>query len=174
MNILLGVTGGIAAYKSAEFVSLAVKQSHMVRVVMTENAARFVGPVTFEGLCGHPVLVGQDHLANGQAMAHIEWARWAERVVVAPATANAIAKMAIGLADDALSTILLATRAPVVIAPAMNTAMWEHPTVQRNLGWLSERDNVTVMEPIAKRLACGEEGPGALPDPAAILQAVTL
>lgn len=160
MNLLLGVTGGIAAYKAAEVVSTAVKAGHDVRVVMTENAQRFVGSATFEGLSGHPVMTNN----FDDAMAHISVAKWAEVVLVAPVTANTLAKLAMGLADDALTTVLMAVPegTPVLLAPAMNTAMWSHPVTQRNLGWLEALGRYTVIQPVSKRLACGDVGPGGL------------
>ena len=170
MNILVGVTGGIAAYKAAELVSAAVKDGHTIRVMMTANAHQFVGPATFEGLTGHPVLTD----TFSDAMSHIEWAKWADSVVVAPLTANTMAKLAMGLADDALSTVLLAVPAgtPIVLAPAMNTAMWEHPATQRNKAWLEGMERYQFVDPISKRLACGDTGPGGLADINAILAAV--
>ncbi|MDP2311834.1 MAG: flavoprotein [Pseudomonadota bacterium] len=179
MRILLGVTGGIAAYKSCELTSLAIKAGHEVRVVMTANATRFVGPVTFEALSGNPVLldtfVGAPLPGSTSAIDHISWARWPEAVIVAPLSANTLAKLACGLADDALSTVLMAvpSAVPVVLAPAMNTAMWEHPVVRRNLGWLRDLERYVLVEPISKRLACGDVGPGGLPDPADLLGLVT-
>lgn len=172
MRVLLGVSGGIAAYKACELVSLAVKAGHEVRVVMTANATRFVGPVTFEALSGHPVLL--DTFQGGGAMDHIRWAKWADVAVVAPCSANVLGKLACGLADDALTTLLMALPAgrPVVLAPAMNTEMWAHPVVRRNLEWLAQLGRYTVLDPLSKRLACGDVGPGALPDPSAILAEV--
>jgi phosphopantothenoylcysteine decarboxylase/phosphopantothenate--cysteine ligase len=169
MNLLLCVTGGIAAYKACELCSAALKQGHVVRVVMTASATKFVGPLTFEGLTGHRVMV--DTFAD--AMDHIRWAKWADVAVVAPLTANTLAKLAVGLADDALTTVLMALPAgkPVVLAPAMNTEMWHSPVVQRNLRWLAELGRYQLVEPAEKRLACGDFGPGALADPAEILAA---
>jgi len=170
MNLLVGVTGGIAAYKAAELVSAAIKDGHSVRVMMTANAHHFVGPATFEGLTGHPVL--DDNFVD--AMAHIEWAKWADTVVVAPLTANTMAKLAMGLADDALSTVLLAVPADtsIVLAPAMNTAMWDHPATQRNRAWLEAMDRYQFVEPISKRLACGDTGLGGLAEISDILGAI--
>lgn len=167
MNVLLGVTGGIAAYRAAEFVSLAVKRGHAVRVVMTTNATRFVGPVTFEAMSGHPVLT--DTFAD--PLAHIEWAKWAQVAVVAPASANVLGKLACGLADDALTTVLMALPRgrSVVLAPAMNTEMWLNPVVVRNLRWLDELGRYSIVAPTEKRLACGDVGPGGLAEPADIL-----
>ena len=127
MRILLGVTGGIAAYKACELVSLATKAGHELRVVMTAAGTRFVGPATFEALTDHPVMT--DTFAD--ALAHISWAKWADVGCIAPLSANTLGKLACGLADDALSTVFMAVPrgVPVVLAPAMNTEMWNHPAV---------------------------------------------
>ncbi len=178
MRIVLGVTGGIAAYKSCELTSLAIKAGHEVRVIMTANATRFVGPITFEALSGNPVLLdtfaGAPLPGSTSAIDHISWAKWADAVLVAPLSANTLGKLACGLADDALTTVLMAVPAPVpiVLAPAMNTAMWAHPVVRRNLEWLGALDRYVVVDPLSKRLACGDVGPGALPDPADLLALV--
>jgi len=160
MKLLVGVTGGMAAYKACELVSLAIKDGHEVRVMMTENGTRFVGPTTFEALTHHPVLTNN----FTDALAHIEWAKWADVVCVAPLTANTMAKLACGLADDALTTVLMATPrgTPVILGPAMNTEMWEHPVTIRNRRWLEENDRYTMVDPTDKRLACGDTGPGGL------------
>ena len=173
MNLLLGVTGGIAAYKACELTSLAVKAGHAVQVLMTRHATRFVGPLTFEGLSGRPPFVGDDHLAPGRAMSHIDLAKWADVAVVAPLTASTLGRIAAGIADDALTTTLLAlpARVPVVLGPAMNTEMWNHPLVRRNLDILREAGRYTVVEPVVKRLACGDFGPGGLAEPAELLAA---
>jgi len=170
MKLLLGVTGGIAAYKACELVSLAVKGGHAVKVVMTANATRFVGPTTFEGLSGNPV--GVDTFAD--AMAHIELAKWADVAAVAPLSAHTLAKLACGLADDLLSTTLLALPRGrrCVLAPAMNTEMWFHPVVQRNLDWVRALDRYDIVEPVDKRLACGDVGTGGMADPADVLAAI--
>ena len=170
MKVLLGVTGGIAAYKAAELVSAAVKAGHDVRVVMTDNAQRFVGPATFEGLTGHEVMTNN----FDDAMAHISMAKWADAVLVAPLTANTMAKLAMGLADDALTTVLLAVPkvTPVLLAPAMNTAMWSHPVTQRNLSWIDALQRYTVIPPVSKRLACGDVGPGGLAEVVDLLAAI--
>jgi phosphopantothenoylcysteine decarboxylase/phosphopantothenate--cysteine ligase len=169
VNLLLGVSGGIAAYKACELVSLALRRGHAVRVMMTAHATRFVGPTSFEGLCGHPVLL--DTFAD--PLAHIEWAKWADVACLAPATANLVAKLAVGLADDALSTVVLAlpARVPVIVGPAMNTEMWQHPVVVRNLGWIAALGRYRIVDPVEKRLACGDFGPGALASPADLLEA---
>jgi phosphopantothenoylcysteine decarboxylase/phosphopantothenate--cysteine ligase len=167
MNVLIGLTGGIAAYKTCELVSLALKAGHSVRVMMTENAKHFVGPTTFEALTGHPVL--SDTFSD--ALAHIEWAKWADVVCLAPLSANTLGKLACGLADDALTTVMMAipVGVPVVLGPAMNTEMWHHPAVQRNLRWLADMSRYTVVGPIEKRLACGDFGLGGLAEPKDLL-----
>lgn len=167
MKILLGVTGGIAAYKSCEFCSLAIKRGHQIQVIQTVNAQRFVGAITFEGLTGRPVLLDTFDCA----MDHIEWARWADIAVVAPMTANSMAKLAHGLCDDLLSTTLCATPVdtPVLLCPAMNTHMWTHPLTQRNVQILKDTDRFEFELPVSKRLACGDVGVGGLADPETIL-----
>ncbi len=167
-QIVLGVCGGIAAYKSVELLRMLVKQGAEVRVLMTRNAQSFVGPLTFEALSGRPV--GRDlfdDAAQG-SIRHIEWARNAHAVIIAPATANMIGKLAGGIADDALSTFLLAVTAPRLICPSMNTHMYENMAVQRNLDQL-EADGYHIIEPAAGELACGETGPGRLAEPAYIV-----
>jgi phosphopantothenoylcysteine synthetase/decarboxylase len=177
MKILLVVTGGIAAYKSCEITSAAIKQGHSVRVVMTPAATNFVGPATFEALTGAPVLLQTFGAVGGETTGidHIEWAKWADVVCVAPATANIIGKLACGIADCAASTVLMAIPigVPVVIAPAMNTQMWLHPVLQRNLGWLKQLGRYSFVDPVDKRLACGDFGVGGLADPEHILNALT-
>ena len=169
MKLLIGVTGGIAAYKACELVSAAIKNEHEVRVMMTENGTKFVGPTTFEALTHHSVLT--DNFSD--ALAHIEWAKWADVICIAPLTANTMAKMACGLADDALTTVLMATPrgTPIVLGPAMNTEMWEHPVTHRNRAWLNDMKRYTFVEPTNKRLACGDTGPGGLADPSTLLLA---
>ena len=169
MKLLIGITGGIAAYKACELVSSAIKAGHEVRVMMTPNAERFVGSLTFEGLTGEPVLTN----TFADAMAHIEWAKWSDVICIAPLTANTMAKLACGLADDALTTVLMATPAgiPIVLGPAMNTEMWNHPATQRNRKWLEDMNRYRWVEPVNKRLACGDTGPGGLADPSELLNA---
>ncbi len=169
-NILLGVTGGIAAYKAVDLARRLTLLGFRVKVVMSENATRLVGPATFRAVTSNPVALSL--FADGGApMEHIDLAREADVVVVAPATANIIAKMAHGLADDLLSTTLLATRAPVVLAPAMNREMWSHPATVSNLETLRER-GVRVVGPESGSLACGEEGPGRMSEPETIVEEV--
>jgi phosphopantothenoylcysteine decarboxylase/phosphopantothenate--cysteine ligase len=170
VRVLLGVTGGIAAYKAAELCRLLIKEGAEVRVVMTEASTKFVSPLTFETLSGHPVRV-RLFPGNGGQMDHISWADWAQVMVVAPATANIIGKMANGIADDLLSTMILALNAPIVICPAMNVNMYENPAVQSNLDLLKKR-GLRVMEPESGELACGWEGRGRLPDPTDILEEI--
>jgi phosphopantothenoylcysteine decarboxylase/phosphopantothenate--cysteine ligase len=166
-EILVGVTGGIAAYKTAHLVSRLVEEGAGVSVVMTEHATRFVGPLVFRTLTRRPVYT--DLFAEGAYDAdHIALADRAEAAVVAPATANAIGKLAAGIADDLLSTVLVALRGPVILAPAMNEAMWEHPAVQANVRVLRER-GVHLVGPETGRLACGTEGVGRMAEPEAIL-----
>ena len=167
MKLLLGISGGIAAYKACELVSMATKAGHEVRVMMTENGTRFVGPTTFEALTHHPVLTN----TFTDALAHIEWAKWPDVVCVAPLTANTMAKLACGLADDALTTVLMAVPrgTPIILGPAMNTEMWEHPATSRNRKWLEDMARYTFVEPTSKRLACGDIGPGGLADPIDLL-----
>ncbi len=170
MKILLGVTGGIAAYKACELTSLAVKAGHEVQVIMTGGATRFVGPVSFEALSKRPVMT--DTFAD--ALAHIDLAKWADVACVAPLSANVLGKLACGIADDALTTVLMAIPrgTPVVLGPAMNTEMWFHPVVQRNLGWIDDMPRYRRVDPVSKRLACGDEGVGGLADPADLLAAI--
>lgn len=168
-SILLGVSGGIAAYKSAELVRLLVKAGAAVRVVMTASASEFVTPLTFQTLSGNPV--GRDlfSLESESRIGHIHQARLADLVVLAPATANLIAKMAAGIADDYLTTILLATTAPVLVCPAMNTKMWEHPATRRNIKTLAEMGH-SICEPATGSLACREEGTGRLAELSDIIE----
>jgi phosphopantothenoylcysteine decarboxylase / phosphopantothenate---cysteine ligase len=167
-NIVLGVCGGIAAYKCAELVRLLDKENALVKVVMTQNAEKFVGPITFEALTHQTVCSDLFVRPNDAAIGHIEWAQTADAVIIAPATANIIGKMANGIADDALSTFLLAVTAPILICPSMNTHMYANPVVQRNLKRL-ENDGHYILEPGQGELACGTVGPGRLPQPSEIV-----
>lgn len=168
-NIILGVSGGIAAYKSVELLRLLIKAEAQVRVVMTENAGWFVGPLTFKALSGKPVCMGLFENQEDASIRHIDWAQEADAVVIAPATANMIGKLANGIADDALSTLMMATTCPVCVCPSMNTHMYESKPVQRNLEILKE-DGVLIIEPDAGELACGTTGPGRLPEPVEIFE----
>jgi phosphopantothenoylcysteine decarboxylase/phosphopantothenate--cysteine ligase len=161
LRILLGVSGGIAAYKSAELVRRLREAGAEVRVVLTENAARFVSPLTFQALSGQPVRSGLWDEAAEAAMGHIELARWAQRILIAPASADLIARLAHGFADDLLTTLCLASAAPLALAPAMNQQMWAHAATQANVATLRER-GVDVLGPAAGSQACGEFGAGRL------------
>lgn len=168
MNVILGVTGGIAAYKSAELVRLLKQHSHEVQVVMTASAASFITPLTFQALSGRPVRMALFDEAAEAAMSHIELARWADLLLVAPASADIIAKFANGLADDLLSTLYLAYDGSTVLAPAMNRVMWHHPAVQRNIEVLISR-GVGMLGPAEGDQACGEVGLGRMLEPQAIV-----
>jgi phosphopantothenoylcysteine decarboxylase/phosphopantothenate--cysteine ligase len=170
-KILLGVTGGIAAYKAAELVRLLIKQGADVQVAMTEAATHFVTAVTFQALSGKPVFVDQwdGRIANN--MAHIELSRAADVLLVAPASADFLAKVVHGRADDLLSTMVLARDCPLLVAPAMNRQMWENPATQRNVGQL-RADGVTVLGPASGEQACGEVGDGRMLEAEEIADAV--
>lgn len=174
MQIILGITGGVAAYKSAELARLLANQGHRVRCILTEAGARFITPLTLSSLTGEPCYGANPDQGEWRAnpsIEHIELARWAELVAVVPATANILGKAANGLASDLLSTVLLATRAPVLWAPAMNSGMWEHPAVQANIARLRSFGHA-VVEPAAGMLACGEEGAGKLAEVSVIAEAI--
>ncbi len=166
-RILLGVSGGIAAYKSAQLARLLRRQGADVRVVMTLSATRFVTPLTFQALTGHAVHSAVLDEDQENAMGHINLARWADVLLVAPATANVLAKFSLGIADDLLSTLYLATECPVFVAPAMNQAMWAKPATRENLQRLRNH-GVTILGPDQGEQACGETGPGRMQEPEAI------
>lgn len=163
MKIVLGVSGGIAAYKTPELVRRLQDIRADVRVILTPNAARFVSPLALAAVSNHGVISDQWGDAQQGGVDHIELARWAELLLIAPATANVLAKLAAGIADDALTTYALAHRAQVLVAPAMNTFMLAHPTVQQNIETLRRR-GAGIIEPVDGLLACGEEGAGKMPD----------
>jgi phosphopantothenoylcysteine decarboxylase/phosphopantothenate--cysteine ligase len=158
-RIVLGITGGIAAYKAAELARLLVKQGLSVQVAMTEAATHFITPATMQALTGHPVLL--DQWQDDKGMAHIQSSRAADAIVIAPATADFIAKLAHGLADDLLSTLCLARNCPLLVAPAMNREMWANAATQRNVRQLSA-DGVTLLGPVSGMQTCGEEGMGRM------------
>jgi phosphopantothenoylcysteine decarboxylase/phosphopantothenate--cysteine ligase len=167
-KIIVGITGGIAAYKAAELVRLLVKAGAQIRVAMTANAVRFVTPLTFEALSGHRVIRdmwGQEETT----IDHITWGQESDLIIIAPATANIIAKMAHGIADDFLSTMVVAATAKILVCPSMNDRMLINPAVQDNLRILNER-NFAVMVPGEGQLACRSEGPGRLPEPQEIVE----
>lgn len=172
-HILLGVTGGIAAYKSAMLVRRLREAGFEVRVVMTEGAQAFITPLTFQALSGNPVHTTLLDPAAEAGMGHIELARWADLVLIAPASADALARIAAGMADDLLSTLVLATTAPVMVSPAMNQQMWQNPITQRNLQTLRDY-GIHVIDPDAGEQACGEVGMGRMPEPEALVDIVDL
>jgi phosphopantothenoylcysteine decarboxylase/phosphopantothenate--cysteine ligase len=174
MKITVGVTGGIAAYKAAELVRELQRKALDVHVVMTEGAQRFIQPLTFAALTGHRVITSlwnDGEISGGSPIEHIDLAQTTKALVVAPATADTLAKFAQGRADDFLSTLYLATTAPVVLAPAMNVRMWEHPATQANLALLADR-GALIVPPSSGELACGMVGAGRLAEQDAIVQAV--
>jgi phosphopantothenoylcysteine decarboxylase/phosphopantothenate--cysteine ligase len=177
MRVTVGVSGGIAAYKAAELVRALQRQAIEVHVVMTEAACKFVQPLTFAALTGHKVITslwddaGTADSSYDSSIEHISEAQWADALVVAPATANILAKFAHGIADDFLTTLYLATHSPVLVAPAMNVKMWEHLATQANLDTLRQR-GVHIIEPGTGELACGDVGAGRMAEPAAIAEAV--
>jgi phosphopantothenoylcysteine decarboxylase/phosphopantothenate--cysteine ligase len=170
-RIALGVSGGIAAYKAAEILRGLQRAGCNVRVAMTKRACEFITPLTFRALSGSHVIVDDYAPDNPDPIAHITFSQSVDLLVVAPATANIIAKFANGIADDFLTSTYLASNAPVVVAPAMNTTMWNHPATQRNLSQLRS-DGVRVVEPDAGEMACGTIGPGRLSEPERIVAAV--
>jgi len=171
MRVVLGVTGGIAAYKSAELTRRLKDRGADVQVVMTAGAREFVKPLTFQALSGRPVRTDLWDAAAEAAMGHIELARWPQRIVIAPATADFIARLAHGLADDLLSTLCLATDAPIVVAPAMNRLMWSNAATQANVAALRQR-GLTILGPAEGAQACGETGAGRMVEPQAIVDAL--
>ncbi len=168
-TILLGVSGGIAAYKAVELLRLYVKAGAEVHVIMTKGACEFVTPLTFQTLSGHPVHTELFNLMQEMEIGHIALADRADLVVVAPATANVIGKLAGGIADDLLTTTLMATKAPVLLVPAMNVNMYENPIYRRNEQTLRDY-GYHILDPVSGFLACGWEGKGKLPDPAVIVE----
>jgi phosphopantothenoylcysteine decarboxylase / phosphopantothenate---cysteine ligase len=170
-RILLIVGGGIAAYKSCELVRLIRRMGGDVRCVLTKSGAQFVTPLSLAALSEDKVYTALFDLKDESEMGHIQLSRQADLVVIAPATADLMAKMAAGIADDLATTLLLATDKPVLCAPAMNVRMWQHPATIRNVATL-RADGVTVLEPDEGPMACGEFGPGRLPEPEAILAAI--
>lgn len=172
-NIVLAITGGIAAYKSAIFARLLIKAGFEVRVIMTAGAQAFITPLTLQALTGNEVHTSllDEHAEAG--MGHIELAKWADLVIIAPASANTLARLAMGMADDLLTTVCLATTAPVIIAPAMNQQMWAHPAVNLNVQTLRDMNYYIIM-PASGEQACGDVGAGRLPEPEQLLAEVRL
>lgn len=172
-NIVLAITGGIAAYKSAIFSRLLVKAGFDVRVIMTTGAQAFITPLTLQALTGNEVHVSLLDEQAEAGMGHIELAKWADLIVIAPASANTLARLAMGMADDLLTTVCLATTAPVIIAPAMNQQMWAHPAVNLNVQTLRDM-NYQIIQPASGEQACGDVGAGRLPEPEELLAEVLL
>lgn len=171
-KILVGVTGGIAAYKSPEVVRRLLERGTQVQVVMTSSATQFVAPLTLQAVSGRPVRTDLWDTTAEAAMGHIELARWADEVVIAPASADFLARLAHGLADDLLTTLCLATNAPITVAPAMNQLMWMNAATQANVRLLEER-GVRILGPASGDQACGEVGPGRMLEPQEIAEAVS-
>ncbi len=170
-ELLVGISGGIAAYKSADLVSKLVQAGAHVSVVMTESATRFIGPTTFEALTNRPVYLDTFRPTEHFQGEHIGLVRRAELFIIAPATANTLAKAAHGTADDLLSTLLLTVTSPVLFAPAMNTEMWNKPSVQRNISQI-EADGGLFVAPGAGWLSCGQVGAGRMAEPTQIMDAI--
>ena len=172
-NIVLAITGGIAAYKSAIFARLLVKAGFDVRVIMTTGAQAFITPLTLQALTGNEVHISLLDEKAEAGMGHIELAKWADLIIIAPASANTLARLAMGMADDLLTTVCLATAAPVIIAPAMNQQMWAHPAVNLNVQTLRDM-NYQIIQPASGEQACGDVGAGRLPEPEQLLAEVLL
>ncbi|GBG03850.1 phosphopantothenoylcysteine decarboxylase [Azospira sp. I13] len=170
-KIVLGITGGIAAYKAAELTRLLLKQGAEVQVVMTEAATHFVGPVTFQALSGKPVFTDQWDARMANNMAHIDLSREADLILVAPASADFLARVAQGQAGDLLTTLVLARDCPLLVAPAMNRQMWENPATQRNAATLAA-DGIAILGPGCGEQACGETGDGRMLEPAELLEEI--
>lgn len=172
MNILVGVSGGIAAYKALELVRLFIKAGHQVQVVMTAGAKQFIQPLSFQALCGHKVRDSLFDLEQEAGMGHIELARWADVIVIAPASADLLARLRVGMADDLLTTLCLATDRPIVFAPAMNRLMWANAATQDNVNVLQQR-GWQMIAPESGEQACGEVGAGRLAEPERIFEFVS-
>ncbi len=170
-KILLGITGGIAAYKSAELTRLLKKEGAEVRVVMTQAATQFIAPLTFQALSGNPVATSLLDVDAEAAMGHIHLARWADLILIAPATANFMAKLRMGAADDLLSTLCLAAEAPIALAPAMNQGMWSNVATQENRRCLEDR-SIKLWGPVRGEQACGEIGLGRMMEPLDLIEQV--
>lgn len=172
-NIVLAITGGIAAYKSAIFARLLIKAGFEVRVIMTTGAQAFITPLTLQALTGNEVHISLLDEKAEAGMGHIELAKWADLIIIAPASANTLARLAMGMADDLLTTVCLATAAPVIIAPAMNQQMWAHPAVNLNVQTLRDM-NYQIIQPASGEQACGDVGAGRLPESEQLLAEVLL
>ena len=170
-SILFGVTGGIAAYKAADIANKLVKAGHDIKVIMTRSAQEFITPLTFQTLTKHQVYTDMFNDPFAEDVKHISLAKWADVAVIAPCTANVIGKLANGIADDMLTTVIMATSTTKLICPAMNTAMYENAAVQRNLELL-KGDGYCFVEPRESRLACGDVGKGALAETETIIEKI--
>ncbi|MPV86302.1 bifunctional phosphopantothenoylcysteine decarboxylase/phosphopantothenate--cysteine ligase CoaBC [Ostreibacterium oceani] len=170
-KILIGVTGSIAAYKVAELIRLLTQSGHEVRVVMTASATQFITPLTLQVLSGHKVRTALFDIDQEGEIDHISLARWADCILIAPCTANFIAKLTTGMADDLLSTLCLATQSPITLAPAMNQAMWHHPVTQANINQLTQH-GIQIIAPASGEQACGEIGPGRMAEPTDIFNQI--
>ncbi len=170
-NIILAITGGIAAYKSAMFARLLVKAGYQVRVIMTQGAKAFITPLTLQALTGNEVHTSLLDESAEAGMGHIELAKWADLLVISPASANTLARLSIGMADDLLTTVCLATSAPIILAPAMNQQMWANPAVQLNVETLTKL-GYHIIAPDSGVQACGDTGEGRLPEPADLFEQV--
>ena len=168
-KIVLGISGGIAAYKAAELVRLLIQEGATIQVVMSDAALKFVTPITMQALSGNPVFISQwdNRIANN--MAHIELSRSADAILIAPSTADLMAKVSLGLADDLLTTLCLARNCPLLLAPAMNREMWDHAATQRSIKRL-ENDGVALLGPASGFQACGETGMGRMLEPSEIAE----
>ena len=170
-KILLGVTGSIAAYKAAELIRRLASERYEVAVMMTASATRYVGPLTFQALSGRPVMTGRFEELGDESFQHIELSRWSDLIVLAPCTANVMAKVAHGIADALITATVLARSAPLLIAPAMNDCMWDNPATQSNLSLLRER-GISVLDTGHGELACGTVGLGRMLEPPEIIRAI--
>jgi phosphopantothenoylcysteine decarboxylase/phosphopantothenate--cysteine ligase len=170
-NILVGVTGGIAAYKTATIIRLLVKEGAQVKVIMTSHAKEFISPLTLSTLSKNPVLIEFYNPENGDWNSHVDLGTWADMYLIAPATANSIAKMAVGIADNLLLTTYLSARCPVFLAPSMDTDMLRHPATVINIETLRAFGN-TILEPAEGELASGLEGKGRMPEPEEIVREI--
>lgn len=170
-KILIGVTGSISTYKATELVHQLILKGHQVKVVMTKGALEFIAPLTFQALSGEPVYQDMFSAVSQAGMDHIELARWAEMIVIAPASANFIARLSQGMADDLLTTICLATKAPLYLAPSMNEKMWHHAIVQENVEKL-EKHGMTIWGPAIGIQACGDNGAGRMLEPQQLLEQI--
>ena len=174
LNVLLGVSGGIAAYKAADLASKLTGNGTVVRTIMTDSACKLITPATFEAVTGQPVYTSLWQGPEDFKIGHIQSADWADAVVIAPATANIIAKVASGVCDDLLSTTLCACwNKPVLLVPAMNSNMWANPIVQHNMTILTDQLKFKTIGPESGRLACGTEGIGRMAEPVDILEALS-